>query len=173
MLNGDQAGTNDLGHVGALVQAEPQHRGHEGRNQRVRIGLPLNGGERDANSDVWKHKREVVPEEDLHQDRRTAKKPDVQPAHRRYHRVGRQPHDGEDDSKNDPDEHGQDGQLERGDDALQDQPVREVVTDHAPLQVRGGDECVEHFGGDCQDDNRRHPAPGVSDRDRLDRRRAS
>ena len=180
MLHGDDPGTHDFRHVGCLVQAQAEQRRHEWRDQLVRIAVQPERGERDADVDALDHQVDVEPEENLDQDRGAAEKPDVEPAHPGHYRVRRQAHHGQDRAQDDADGHREHRQLEGDQDSSEDEAVEEKPLDdepsgmgpeHSPIVSDRGPDGIEDVDGDGQHDDRRHPAPRVSDRDRLDRRR--
>ena len=112
MLDRDDAGADDFGHVGRLVQAEAEERRHKWWDQGIRVRMQPERGEWDANVDTFEHQIQVEPEKDLHQNRGATEKPDVQPTDPRHDPVRRQAHDGEDHAEDDADHHGEYGQFE-------------------------------------------------------------
>ena len=86
---------------------------------------------------------EEVPEEELHQQRGAAEEPDVGPAEPGQDRVGGHPQDGEDDTADDADRHGEGGQQQRGPQPLHDHRREEELADGPPLHPGIGDPALQ------------------------------
>jgi len=140
-----------------------------GGDERVRVAVDEHRpAERDPERDARIERRDEAPEEDLHEHRRAAEEPDVDPARPRDERVRRQAHDGEHDAERDADRHRDDGELERQDEAAEDPGVEEVVADRPPLEARVRRDRVGDGDEDEQQDGRRDPPPRAAHRDGLD-----
>ena len=168
MLDRQDAGPDDLGHVGALVEAQPEDGGDQRRDQAIGVAGQPRGPERDAERDLRVQEREVEPHEQLDQNRRARK-------NQMYTQL-------------DPDRSGlsdrrmtaritpstipiamhDDGEQECDPETGQYAPGQEVAPDDVPLEPRVRDQRVhEHRRQDEHDDGSK-PPPGVADRDRLD-----
>src|SRR5690606_5781576 len=117
--------------------------------------------------DVLEHQPQVEPDDQLHQDRRAAEEPDVEPGDRRGHGVPREPHDGEHDAADDADRHGQHGEQQGVAHTGQDAVVEEVVGDRAPVDLALG-EGVDDAAQQRQGDDGGDVPPVVPDRNGLD-----
>ncbi len=120
-VDAGQPGPDDLCHVGALVQPEPQQGRGEGGHEGVRgLVQQVRPGERDGDDEPGEDERDVVPEQDLQQHRQPTKDPDVGPGHPPGHGVRRGAHQGDDHPDDDGTalgEHGQDeGVAQPGED---------------------------------------------------------
>ena len=98
----EDAGADDLGHVGGLVQAQAEDRGQELGDDVLVVPTQTRSRERDAERETAGRSDRVEPEEELDQHRGAAEEPDVDPAAPRDDRVGGQAHDGEQDAEHDP-----------------------------------------------------------------------
>jgi hypothetical protein len=71
-------------------------------------------------------------------------------------------------SECDPDRHGENGQFDRHEDAVEDLVREEVVAYDTPLEALVRRDRLAESDADENDDRGRHPPPWVADRDRLD-----
>ena len=152
LVDRDDPGAHDLGHVGALVEPEAEQRGHERRDQRVRVRVDERRPERDPEVDRRVQRRDEVPEQQLDQQRRAAEEPDVEPAGTGDQRVRREPHHRQQHPEDDPDQHREHRQLDRDQDAVQDPRVEQVLPDDVPLEARVGDDRADDRGRHEQHD---------------------
>ena len=74
----------------------------------LRLKWTKRGPERHTEAEGRENVRGVIPEQELHQDRRAAEEPDVDPGAPGDDRVGGQAHDGQDDAYGYAPSHGQD-----------------------------------------------------------------
>ena len=173
LVHRDDAGPDDLGHVGPLVQAEPEGSGDERGDEGVGVDRVEGRPERDPERELRVQIGDAdVPEGELDQDRRAPEEPDVDPRRTGQQAVGREPHHGQDHAEHDADHHGDDGELEGDGDALQHRGDVEVLPHHPPLEAAflhpaprdvGEEQGVDQHGHQDQDDDGGHPATGVPD----------
>jgi len=97
-----QSGPNDLGHVGALVEPKTQERCGESSHQHVGGFVDeVEIGERQSELDHRKDESQVVPEDDLQQNRQSPEQPRVDRRHVARDRISRNPHQSDDDADDD------------------------------------------------------------------------
>jgi hypothetical protein len=77
-------------------------------------------------------------------------------------------HDREDHPEHDPDQHGQDRQPDRGQYAMQDARVEQILADDAPLESLRRDDRSDDRRRDDDDDRRGDPPSRVPNWDGLD-----
>ena len=181
LVDRDDPGPDDLGHVGALVQAEAQCPGHEGGHQHVGVDGDEAGPERDPEGQVRVEVGDPhVPEEELDQHRRPPEEPDVDPGRPGEQPVGGQAHHRQQHSDGDARHHGDDRQLQGDPDAAEDRVVEEVLPHHPPLEAAfahpspldvGEEQGVDHHGHQHQHHGAGHPAPRVAHGDHRRGRR--
>ena len=171
LVHGTDAAADDLGHVGGLVQGQPQQRGGQRGDQHVRRSEDQGGaakGKPEGNHRI--QGGNVVPKDQLHQQWCAAEEPDVAPADGAQDRIRRKPHDRQDRAQRDAGGHGhhreQDGQPGTGEDLRgeevgdHDVPVVALVHRHVP---RGAERHENEDDGDGQPDRvpERHHRDGV------------
>ena len=169
LVDRDDPGADDLGHVGALVQARARE--SPARNAVISVfafGCTNAGPNGMPSESLGVQSGDVVPEQQLHEHRRAAEEPDVEPARAREQRVRREPHDREHHAEHDPDRHRDHRQLDRHHQAREDAVVEQVFADDAPLKP--GLVTTERTSAAAitSDDRRGDPAARAADRDGPD-----
>ena len=169
-VDGDDPRAHDLGHVGGLVQGQPEHRGGERGDQRVGVGVDQHRpAEGDAERDRRIQRGDEVPEQQLDEHGGAAEDPDVQPAHAREEPVRRQAHDRQHDAQRHADHHRDRSQLERRHEPAKHAWREQVVADQPPLEARVVGHRPRQGGAGHEDQRRGEPAPRVADRHRANR----
>ena len=161
VVDREDSRADDLGHVCRLVESQPEDRRHRRRDQLV-------GVERDPRqpeSDHGIQGCEVVPEEQLDEDRRASEGRDVGPRGPADDRVGRQPHDREQRAEDDADHHARHGQTERHHEPAADGDVPQVGVDRVPTEPLIAQDGDSHPDHDDEDHRRGQPPPRVTLRD--------
>ena len=159
------AGADDFGHVGGLVEAQAQH-GEQERVLQRRLQVQL--GEADVDGAV--DGAQQAPEDQLDVDRGAAEDPQVDPRNGRQHRVVGHAQHRDERTADDADEHRQDRQGQRVQRGLRDAGVQEVLEVHVPVVglVAGG--ADDEPRGQRQQDGGADPPARVGQRLGLDGR---
>ena len=141
---------NDLGHIGGFVQRQADD-GRRDRGDQV-IGIPGRQRRAEGNGEgnLGKEERQVIPQDELHQQRRAAEEPDEHPRQRPRQWVIRHPRDGNRQAQDDADDHADHGQPDGDPEPLQD-GVRDDVFGHdIPAEIIVGADDHREIRGDQQ-----------------------
>src|SRR5690606_8014133 len=174
LVDREDAGAHDLRGVRGLRQPEAEDRGPELVDHGQRVEPHELWPERDAEAEVRVEVREVVPEQELQQQRHGPEHPRVRPRHRLQERGAREPHEREDRAEREPDDGRDEREPDRRPRPLEDGGPREVGRDDVPLPAVVRHERADDHREQDRDDGRRGPpsrVPGGDDAQALERQR--
>ncbi|MNS01529.1 hypothetical protein D3C72_328130 [compost metagenome] len=140
-----QAGAHHFSGVGALIDAQTEQRGHERRHQADGVEF-----EHARNADGGENQRQVEPQQQLQNQRRTAKQPGVDQRHIAQDRVGRHAHDRGDHAEHDAQRHRQHRHDDGVEQAPHDRLGGEELADVRPFDLAFGEGAHQ---ADNRDDN--------------------
>ena len=166
LVDREDARPDDLGRVGGLVQREADGCRGERADERDVVG----------NSTIQKsvvngvpspscrvEVAEVVPDDDLHDERHRPEEPDVAPRRRVQQRRLRQPEHGEHRAEHEARDARDDRETERQPQAVDHRRCEEVLGEDVPLPLRVRRERPQELEDDERDDRRERPAAPVLD----------
>ncbi|MNV19639.1 hypothetical protein D3C71_1105130 [compost metagenome] len=150
----EQAGAHHFGGVGTLVDAQTEQRSHERRHQAHGVDFDQAG-----DADGGEDQRQVEPQQQLQNQRRTAKQPGVRHRHIAQDRVGRHAHDRGDHPEHDAQRHRQHGHDDGVEQTPHDRLGGEELADVRPFDLAFGEGA--HQADDRDDDHRGEENPPV------------